>query len=225
VGIERKAGSHLALQSQPLAVCRQQKFDRRSVEPDAVVQSLDTIGCVNTFDRQHGGEDLALGDGTWVAREQRFDKERLVRLHDEVHAVARNVDAWYFVHDLVDLCDDHAIFESGCLNDSRRVFRVGPGVEIAVPVRAVRRDQGDMRRQVDEVAAEQLQIGVNRPQLDFAAEQHLGDAPRLRTGVRVVQPFRHAGLEHVQVFGKDHTRLHHVQVVHLADIDRCQGAG
>ena len=205
VRIERKAGSHLALQSQPLAICWQQKFNRSRVEPDTVVQPLDAIGCVNAFDRQHGGENLALGNRAWVAREQRFDKERLVRLHHEVHAIAGNVDPWHLVHNLVDLRDDHAIFEGGCLNDRRRIFRVGSGIEIAVPVRADRRDQGDMRRQVDEVAGEQLQIGVNRPQLDFATEQHPGDARRLRTRVRVVQPFRHAGLEHIQVFGKDHT--------------------
>src|SRR5580704_17904537 len=61
---------------------------------------------------------------------------------------SRNVDAWHFVHDLVDLCDDQAIFEGGCLNDRRCVFSVGPGIEIAISVRADRRDQGDMRCQV-----------------------------------------------------------------------------
>src|SRR6267378_6912825 len=96
--IERKVSSYLALQSQPFAVSRQQKFDRRCVESDPVVQPLDTIGCVNAFDCQHGGEDLALGDGAWVAREKRFDKEGFVRLYDEVHAVARNVDAWHLVN-------------------------------------------------------------------------------------------------------------------------------
>ena len=62
------------------------------------------------------------------------------------------------------------------LDDGRRVLGVGAGIEIAVTVGADRGDQRDMRRQVHEVAGEQLDIGVDGAQLDLAAEEHVRDA-------------------------------------------------
>ena len=99
-------------------------------------------------------------------------KKGLSAFDDEMHAVAGDVDARHLVDDLVDLGDDDAVLEGGRLDDGRRVLGVRAGVEVAVAVGADRGDQRDVRREVDEVAGEQLEIGVDRAELDLAAEQH-----------------------------------------------------
>ena len=71
------------------------------------------------------------------------------------------------------------VLEGGRLDDGRRVFGVGPGVEIAVAIGADRRDQRHMRRQVDEVAGEQLEIGVDGAELDLPGVQQPRDAAAL----------------------------------------------
>ena len=45
-----------------------------------------------------------------------------------------------------------------------------------------------MRREIDEIAGEQLEIGMHGAKLDIAAEQHSCDAPRLRAGKGIVEP-------------------------------------
>ena len=73
-----------------------------------------------------------------------------------------------------------------------------------------------LRRQVDEVAGEQLEIGVDRAELDLAAEQHARDARRLRPGIGIVEPSGDAALEQVEMLGQHDARLHHVEIVDLA---------
>ena len=144
MGIEREMAAHLALQAQLLAIGRQEQLDRGGVEADAVVEPPDAVGRVDALDRQHRRQDLGFGDGGGIAREQRLDVERLVRLDDEVHPVAGNVDARHLVDDLVHLGDDEAVLEGGRLDDGRRVLGVGAGIEIAVAVGADRGDQRDV---------------------------------------------------------------------------------
>ena len=76
-----------------------------------------------------------------------------------------------------------------------------------------------LRREVDEVAGEQLEIGVDRAELDLAAEQHARDARRLRAGIGIVEPLRDAALEQVEMLRQHDARLHHVQIVDLGEID------
>lgn len=90
---------HLAAQAELLAVGRQQELDRGGVEADAVVQPLHAVGRVDALERQHGGQDLALGDGGRIAREQRLDEEVPAGLDDEIHLVARNVVTRQLVDD------------------------------------------------------------------------------------------------------------------------------
>ncbi len=219
MGVEREARRHLALQPQLLAIGRQQKLDRRGIEADAVVQPLDAIGRVDALDRQHGGQDLAFGDRRGIAGEQRLDEERLVRLDDEMHPVGRDVDARHLVDDLVHLGDDDAVLEGGGLHDGRRVLGVRPGIEISLPVGTDRGDQRDVRREVDEIAGEQFEIGVHRTELDLATEQHGRDARRLRSRIGEVELLGDARVEQVEMFGQDDAGLHHVQVVHLGAVD------
>ena len=117
---------------------------------------------------------------------------------------------------------DDTVLERRRLDDRRRVFGVRAGVEVSVAIGADRGDQRDVRGKVDEVAGEQLEIGMNRAQLDLAAEQHARDARRLRTGIGVVQLLRDAAVEQVEMFGQHDAGLHHVQIVHLGKIDREQ---
>lgn len=153
------------------------------------------------------------------AREQRLDVERPPRLDDEMHAVARNVDARHLVDDAVDLRDHDAVLERGGFDDGRRVLGVRAGVQVAVGVGADGGDQRDLRRQIDEVAREQLEIRVHRAERDLAAEQQLRDALRLRARIGEVEPLRDAALEHVEMLGQHDARLHHVQVVDLRVVD------
>src|SRR6202789_41914 len=84
-------------------------------------------------------------------------------------------------------------------------------------------DQRNLWCQVDEVAGEQLQVGVYGTQFDLAAKQQLGDASSLRRRIRIVQALGDAALEYVQVLGKHDSGLHHVQVMNFAVVDRRQG--
>ena len=63
--------------------------------------------------------------------------------------------------------------EGGRLDDGRRVLGVRAGIEIAVAVGADGGDQRDVRRQIDEVAGEQLEIGMNGAELDLAGRNSM----------------------------------------------------
>ncbi len=220
--IEREAARHLAAQAELLAVGRQQELDGRGIEPDAVVQPLHAIRRIDALERQHRGQDLALGDGGRIAREQRLDEEVPAGLDDEIHLVARDVDTRQLVDDLADLGDDDAVLEGGRLDHGRRVLGVGAGIEVAVAVGALGGDQRHVGRQIDEVAGEQLEIGMDRAELDLAAEQHGGDARRLRAGIGEVELAGDAALEQVEMLGQHDARLHHVEIAHLCRIGRQQ---
>ncbi len=155
---------------------------------------------------------------------KRLDEERLFRLDDEMHAIRRDVDARHLVDDFIDLGDHDTVLERSRLDDGRRVFGIRAGVEVSVAIGADRGDQRDVRGEVDEVAGEQLEIGMNRAEFDLAAEQHARDARRLRTGIGVVQLLRDAAIEQVEMLRQHDARLHHVQVVHPGKIDRKQRA-
>ncbi len=141
-----------------------------------------------------------------------------------MYAIRRNVDARHPVDDFINLGDHDTVLERRRLDDRRRVLGVRAGVEVAIAIGADRGDQRDVRGKIDEVAGEELEISVNRPQFDLAAEQHARDARRLRTGIGIVQLLGDAAVEQVEVFREHDAGLHHVQIVHLRQIDRKQCA-
>ncbi|MNN57726.1 hypothetical protein D3C81_1727250 [compost metagenome] len=112
---------------------------------------------------------------------------RLRCLHHIRHPVTRYIDARHLVHDFVDLRDDDAVLECGAFGDCRRVFRIRPGVQIAVGIRTLRRDQRDAWRQVHEIATIQFQIGMDRTDIDLARLDQARQAHALVTGVTEVQ--------------------------------------
>ncbi len=134
VRVQREVRGDLALQPQPFGIGRQDQLDGGGVEADAVVQPLHAIGLVDALDRQHGAEDLRLGDLRRVAGEQRLDIEARRRDDDEVHPVARHVDARHLVDQFVHLGDDDALLEGGRLDHHRRDPRCSD------PYRDCRRD-------------------------------------------------------------------------------------
>ena len=84
-------------------------------------------------------------------------------LDDEVHPVGGNIHPGYFVYNLVDLGDDDTLFELGGLHNDRGILSVGSSIQVALPVRLVGGDKGDTGNQVDKVAAEKFQVGVDIP--------------------------------------------------------------
>ncbi len=91
---------------------------------------------------------------------------------------------------LVDLRDHDAARKSRGLDDGRRVFGVGAGVEVALRIGRLRGDQRHLGREVDEVAREQFEVGVDRTDLDAAARHQLGQARALRPREAEVEPRR-----------------------------------
>ena len=141
-GLSTQCRAIRALQAELLAVGRQQQFDRRGVEADAVVQRHHLVALVDAADRDHRLEDLDVADVARVAGEQRLQEERPVRGDHEVDPVARDVDArkvFRVVDDLVDLHDHHAVVEGRRLGDGRGVLGVRAGVQVAVAVGRRRR--------------------------------------------------------------------------------------
>jgi hypothetical protein len=70
-----------------------------------------------------------------------------------------------------------------------------------------------VRREVDEVAGEQLNIGVDRAELDRSRIQSPRYCVALRSRVRIVELFCDPFLEQVDVLGQHDAGLHDVQVV------------
>ena len=168
-GFNAQCRQILPLSPSRLRERRQQQLDGCGVEADAVVEPLNAVFGVDALDRHHRHQHLDLGDLRWIAREQRLDVVRAWVPRHEVDPVARHVDAGQRVPDLVDLRDDDAVAECRGFDDGRRVFRVRSGVQVAALIGRLRRDEAHARRQVDEVAAEQFEIGVDRADLDLAA--------------------------------------------------------
>ncbi len=221
-GLSAQCLADLALQAERLGIGRQQQLDRRGVEADAVVEALHAVLGIDALDRHHGHQHLDLADLRRVAREQRLDEVRPRRLDDEVTQSAGmsmrgNVDVLPSI--FVDLRDHDAARERGGLDDGRRVLGVRAGVEVALGVGRVRGNQRDLGRQVDEVAGEQLEVGVNRADLDAPGRHQPGQARALRPRETEVELRGDAVLEEVEMLRQRQHRLHHVQVVHSLRID------
>ena len=175
--------------------------------------------------RHHGHQDLRLGDARGIAREQRLDVERPIRLDDKIHLIARDVDARQLLHHFVDLGDHDARLEGGCLDDRRRVFGIWSGIEISGSIGLNRRDQGDVRRQVHEIAREQLDVGVHRPEFDLTGGKCARDRLPLWSGIGKIQPARDAALKQVKMRLQHDSGLHDVQIVDARFVDTRQGLG
>ncbi len=165
------------------------------LKPMPWLSRLIAVGLVDALQSHHRHQDLRLGDLGRVAGEQRLDVEGLRRLDHEVDAVARHVDARQLVDDLVDLRDDDALLEGGGLDYDGRVLDVRPHVEVAVAVRLPGHRHGHLGGEVHEVAAEQLDVGVDGAELDLAAVQDARHRLALRPREGVVELLGDALLE------------------------------
>ena len=85
--------------------------------------------------------------------------------------------------------------------------------------------QGDLGRQVHEVAGKQLEVGVDRTDLKATSRNQLGQACALRTGEAEVEPAGNAVLKDVQMLRQRQHRLQHVQAVYPLRIHLHQRLG
>jgi hypothetical protein len=178
-----------------------------------MVQPLDPVFCVDALDGHHGCEDLYFRDAGRVAGEQRLDVERFWRHNHEIHAVARDIHSRQLVDYLVDLRDDDTSLESGRFDDGGGILRVRTHVQIARAVGAASDGQGDVGSKVDEVAGKQLDIGVDRAELDLSRPQDARQRMALRSGEGKIELLGDPFFEQVDVLGQHDTGLHDVQVV------------
>ena len=176
-----------------------------------MVNALDAVFGVDPFERHHRHQHVGIGDQRRIASEQGFNVERARRFNNRVHPVAGNIDARHFIDDLVHLGYHDPLAEVGRFSDYRRVFGVKAGVEVAVFVGGKGGDQRDSRSEIDKVAAEQLKVGMDRPELDLTLLNKLREAAILRAGVGEVELFGNALLEQIEVRTERHGRLHHMQ--------------
>ncbi len=92
--IERPVCADLPFEAEgDLGVGRQQEFDRRGVEADAVVEPVDPVLGVEAPDGHHRHQHLNFGDLRRIAGEQRLHGGGRRAFDDEVDPVGGNVDA------------------------------------------------------------------------------------------------------------------------------------
>ena len=108
------------------------------------------------------------------------------------------------------------------LDDRGRILGVRAGVQIALRIGGLRGHQRDMRREVDEIAAEQFQIGVDRADAYLLLAHHARQPRGLRAGEREVHLLRDAQFIKVEMLGQRQHRLQHVQFIDLRGIDARQ---
>ncbi len=80
---------------------------------------------------------------------------------------------------------------------------LGAGVQVALAVGLLGAQQRHVRGEVDEHPRVQLDVGVDRPDLDLAVCEQLRHAHALRAGVGEIETAGHAALEDVQVLAQD----------------------
>ena len=76
-----------------------------------------------------------------------------------------------------------------------------------------RHRQRHLRREIDEVAAEQLDVGVDRAELDLPGVKRARHRRALRAGIGIVELLGDAFGEEVEVLGEHDAGLHDVDVV------------
>ena len=203
----------LALEPELFRVRRKQQLDRGGVEANAMVQPLDPVFRVDALDGHHGCQDLRFRDAGRVASEQRFNIEGPRRRDYEVNPIAGDVHPRKLINDLVDLCDDNSALERSRFDHGWRILRVRAHVQIARTVGAASNGQGDVRSKVDEIACEQLDIGVDRAEFDLSRLQDPRYRVALRSGEGKIELLCDAFLEEVDVLGQHDAGLNDVQIV------------
>jgi hypothetical protein len=193
--VKRPILADLSAQPERLAVGREQQFDGRRIEPDAVVERSNLMSLVDSADHQHADQDLQLVDLARVARKERLDREGLVGFDDDVDPRRRNVDARQLVHDLVDLDNDDSIVKRGRLDDHRRVLGIRARVNVALLVTLLGTHQHDIRRKIHEQPGVELDIGMNSSNGEFSILEQLRQPQALRAGEGEVHFTGNAELE------------------------------
>ena len=133
--VEYHMGTDLAFQPQLLAVGGQQQLNGSGEEANAVVNALNAVFGIDTFQRHHCHQHMGVGNKPRIAGKKRLDVERARRFNHRIYPVAGDINARHFIDNLVDLRDHNPLAEMGGFGNNRRIFGVKAGVEIAVFIR------------------------------------------------------------------------------------------
>src|SRR5437867_4425387 len=220
--IKRPVPADLSLEPEALCIGGNQELNRRSIEANAVVETLHAVFGVNPLDGHHRHQHLDIGDSRRIASKERLDMMRRWTLNHMRDPVAGDIDSRHATNNLIDLRDHDTVFEGGRFYDEWRVFGVGTGVEIALRVGRLCGDERNARRKIDKIAAEELEVGVNRANGDSTVGDELGKPGSLRPGKGKVELACDTPFEQIQMLRQSDDRLDHVQVMHDRGIDSGQ---
>ncbi len=187
-----------------------------------MIEPPDLVRFVNCRDGHHRHQDLVFPDLGRIAREQGLDRIGPRGRRDDIDPVARNVDARQALDGLVHLGDDDPTAKGRRLHERRRVLGIRAGIKVTLPVGLVRDHERHVWRQIDHHAGIELEIGVNRADLEPAGFDQLGELPALRAGEREIEPVRDPTLEDCEVIGQRQYRLDHMEAVRARRIRLCQ---
>ena len=101
----------------------------------------------------------------------------------------------------------------------------GPVYRLPCCVGRLRGDKGNVGREIDEVAPEELEVGVDRADLDLPVLDELREARALRSGKREVDLLRQSLLEQLHVARQCEHGLHDVQIAHTLRRTACKRLG
>jgi hypothetical protein len=215
----------LALETQPFRISGKKQLDRRRAIADSVVQRAQAVLGVNPLDDHHGHQDVNIFDFRRIPGEKRLDVAGFSGRDDEIDPIARDVDPGQLLHHLLHLHDHDAALEVRRFDNGGGILRVRAGIEISVPVRKDSDNQCDPGREVQEVAAEELEIGMDFADLHFGFFDQAGYRDGLRAGVGKVDFFTDSPVENFAVGRQGDDRLHHVKPVDLRGIDPAKAIG
>jgi len=110
-----------------------------------------------------------------------------------------DIHARQLVGDLIDLGNHDPAAESGRFDNRWRVLGIWPSKKVSVPIPLRGANQGHIRDQIDEHPSIELDVGMDRSNLQAAIFKQLGDPQTLRAGIREIDFSRDPVLEEIKV--------------------------
>ncbi len=176
------------------------------LKPMPWFERLHLVPLVDAANRHHRHQHVHRLDQARVAREQRLDEERLVRLAPRSRSTSRGCRraAGRLGSSTISLTWAITMpSRNAAASTSAGVSSVlGAGVEVAVRgPPCSRQTSTTFGRQVDQQPGVQFDVGVDRADFEQAVFQQLRDAQALGAGEGEVELARDAPLEQVQMLG------------------------
>ena len=219
--VEHPVLADFLFQSQFFAVGRQKQLNRRSVVADAVIQGGNPVFGVDPLDGHHAHQDMLIPDLLGVAREQRFHLVGRVGFDDDVHPVARDIDAGEraFFNDFVDLHHHNTLVKSGRFHQGRRVFRTVTRIEVAVAVCLLGGHKADVGGKIDKESGIEFKVGMDGTDFQGIFFEHLGQPHTLDAGVGEVDLACDPPVKNIEVLVSGYRGDQHGDVIDLFRIN------